>query len=72
MKNYASRNLGGTSRCSLLRSRNLNLETGKKHENVYEKAALIKSLIKDGVVRGYDENNIENALEEKFKEFHNL
>lgn len=69
MKNYASRNLGGTSRCSLLRSRNLNLETGKKHENVYEKAALIKSLIKDGVVRGYDENNIENALEEKFKEF---
>ena len=66
MNKYKSRDLKGVTRCSFRRSRNLNLESGKKNELIYQKAALIKSVIKDSLVYGYTDAGVKKSLDQGF------
>ena len=47
-----SGHLKGSYRCSFKREHDIPLETGKRKENVYDKAVLIKEIIKNGIYHG--------------------
>ena len=68
MERLKSRNLQGVNRCNFRRSRKLQLETGKRTENVYDKASLIKDIIKEGLRHRErcDEKTIREKLETGF------
>ena len=62
-----SGNLKGSNRCRFKREHDVPLETGKRKENVYDKAALIKDIIKAGIYHGYDEDEVKQKLIEGYE-----
>ena len=62
-----SGNLKGSNRCKFKREHDVPLETGKRKENVYDKAALIKDIIKAGIYHGYDEDEVKQKLIEGYE-----
>lgn len=66
-KTFKSRDLQGKERCTKRRDRNLSLERGKKAGNVYEKASLIKGVIKESLkTKTFDDKAVYDELLEKF------
>lgn len=61
-------NLKGYNRCELRRSREIHVKNAKGIENVYEKAVLIKDLIRKGLFRVNTNEEIEAILELSMKE----
>ena len=57
-----SGHLKGSYRCSFKREHDIPLETGKRKENVYDKAVLIKEIIKNGIYHGYDKEQIKEKI----------
>lgn len=57
-----SGHLKGSYRCSFKREHDIPLETGKRKENVYDKAVLIKEIIKNGIYHGYDKEQIKERI----------
>ena len=57
-----SGHLKGSYRCSFKREHDIPLETGKRKENVYDKAVLIKEIIKNGIYHGYDKDKIKERI----------
>ena len=57
-----SGHLKGSYRCSFKREHDIPLETGKRKENVYDKAVLIKEIIKNGIYHGYDKEQIKESI----------
>lgn len=66
---YNSRNLKGCNRCSVRRERELSLKNGKGVDNVYEKAVLIKDMIRKGLFHVATDEEIEAILEMSFRDF---
>lgn len=64
-----SRNLKGCNRCSIRRGRNLSLKNGKGIDYVYEKAVLIKDMIRKGLFHVATDEEIEATLEMSFRDF---
>lgn len=63
-----SRALRGYNRCSLRRERDIHVKEGKGIENVYEKAVLIKDLIRKALFHVATDEEIEATLELSFQE----
>ena len=63
-----SRALKGYNRCSLRRERDIYVKEGKGIENVYEKAVLIKDLIRKALFHVTTDEEIEATLELSFQE----
>lgn len=63
-----SRELRGYNRCSFRRGRNIAVKNGKGIENVYEKAVLIKDLIRKGLFHVASSEEIEGTLELSMRE----
>ena len=67
MKKFKSRELKAKNRCKFHRSHDLHLETGKKAENVYTKASIIKEQIKTAIYSGiFDEKTTWDIIKDKF------
>lgn len=64
----SSGNLRGYNRCDFRRSRNIHVRKAKGTENVYEKAVLIKDLIRKGLFKVNTNEEIEALLELGMKE----
>lgn len=62
-----SRNLKGMNRCRFKREHELPIESGKRTENVYDKAALIKDIIKKGIFSSLSEDEVEKLLLEGYQ-----
>lgn len=64
----SSGSLKGYNRCGLRRSRNIHVKSAKGIENVYEKAVLIKDLIRKGLFNVNTHEEIEAILELSMRE----
>lgn len=64
----SSGNLKGYNRCEFRRNRNIHIKTAKGIENVFEKAVLIKDLIRKGLFQVKTNEEIEAILELSMKE----
>lgn len=64
----SSGKLKGYNRCEFRRSRNIRVKSAKGLENVYEKAVLIKDLIRKGLFKVNTDEEIEAILELNMKE----
>lgn len=64
----SSGNLKGYNRCEFRRSRDIHVRSAKGIENVYEKAVLIKDLIRKGLFKVNTDEEIEAILELSMKE----
>lgn len=65
-RTLSSRELQGYNRCQMRRERNLSLKNGKGVENVYEKAVLIKDMIRKRLFHVATDEEIEASLEMSF------
>ena len=65
---FNSRDLKGYNRCATRRGRNIRLKGDKGVDNVYEKAILIKDMIRKGLFHVATDEEIEASLEMNFRE----
>lgn len=65
---FNSRDLKGYNRCATRRGRNIRLKGDKGIDNVYEKAILIKDMIRKGLFHVATDEEIEATLEMNFRE----